>query len=485
MTADHIAFHASKRPDAVAFIDNGRGITYSQFNREIRQFMRALSEIGVKRGAWAGIACDDFYLHWVLLLACERLGVATASLSRRLDPKPQRLFENLEIVLSEWAFPAITVKRFHPITPQWRDEVRRSPVVAEEALPPKEADEIVRIIHTTGTTGEPKLLRSPRHTQDAWAGLWIRSVGLTDRSRYLVTMALDVAPAYTWPTAVIRAGGTVVFETRQHVAQAISTHAITHVAMFPIHIDAILDTLPEKFEKPSNLSLTSLGAPLSETLRERAMAKLATFVSNWYGSNEVGLVSCISSSGSGGIGTIVPTAQVEVIDERGTQLPPGQLGRLKIKTPSMHTEYFGDPEATRHFFKDGWFHSSDLAIRHGSNRLQIVGRSDETLNIGGTKVPPTAVEELVLRVTDAKDAGAFSLPNREGVEEIWIAVTDAKVDDKELRERIERGLRPLQLAAFHVVRLPRIPRNPGGKIQRDLLKRAVAEASELPAGWNS
>jgi len=114
-----------------------------------------------------------------------------------------------------------------------------------------------------------------------------------------------------------------------------------------------------------------------------------------------------------------------------------------------------------------------------------MGRSDEILNIGGTKVPPTAVEELVLRVTNAKDAGAFSLPNREGVEEIWIAVADAKADDKELKERIERGLRPIQLVAFHVVRLAHIPRNPGGKIQRDLLKRAVAEASALPAGWRS
>jgi len=64
---------------------------------------------------------------------------------------------------------------------------------------------------------------------------------------------------------------------------------------------------------------------------------------------------------------------VEVTDECCTVLPPGQLGRLKIKAPSMHTEYFGDLEATRRFFKDGWFHSSDLAIRHGSDRLRLWG----------------------------------------------------------------------------------------------------------------
>jgi acyl-coenzyme A synthetase/AMP-(fatty) acid ligase len=482
MTADYIAFHAAERPDAVAFIDNERAITYSRFNRDIRQFMRALREFGLRRGSWAGIGCANLYLHWVLLLAFERFGIATASFDRHEGPDARRQLESLDIVLSEWEFPGATIKRHHAITRQWIEYVRGLPEIGEAALPLKAEDDIVRILRTTGTTGDPKLLRSPRRTQDAWDDVWIWNLGLTNRSRYLITIPFNVHTIYTLATGVIRAGATVILETRRHIAEAMSVHAITHVALFPIHLRTILDTLPDGFVKPANLSVTCFGATLSEALRERAMARLATDLYDNYGSHEIGFASRIASSGSGGIGTVSPVAQVEVVDEQGSPMPLGQLGRLRIKTPFMHTEYFDDPEATRRIFKDGWFQSGDLAILHGPRRLQLMGRSDEMLNVGGNKVPPSAVEDLVLRIVNAKDAGAFSSQNREGIEEIWIAVADAQVDDKELRERIERGLHALQFATFHLVRLPEIPRNPGGKIQRDLLKRAVAGARELLPG---
>src|SRR5690349_9350846 len=80
MTTDYIAFHAAERPDAAAFIDNGRTITYAELNHELRQFMRALTELGLRRGHCVGVACGSLYVHWVLVLALHRLGVATMSL---------------------------------------------------------------------------------------------------------------------------------------------------------------------------------------------------------------------------------------------------------------------------------------------------------------------------------------------------------------------------------------------------------------------
>src|SRR5258708_9435975 len=108
----------------------------------------------------------------------------------------------------------------------------------------------------------------------------------------------ELPEIFTCKTAVSGVVETGKIKTRIHAAQAMSSHAITHVALFPIHLKTILDTLPEGFAKPANLSVTSLGAPLSEALRERAMARLATVLYNWYGSNEVGLVARIASSGS-------------------------------------------------------------------------------------------------------------------------------------------------------------------------------------------
>jgi acyl-CoA synthetase (AMP-forming)/AMP-acid ligase II len=146
----------------------------------------------------------------------------------------------------------------------------------------------------------------------------------------------------------------------------------------------------------------------------------------------------------------------------------------------MQTEYFDNAEATERSFKDGWLLSEDVGVLHGARRLQIMGRRDDMMNVGGAKVAPSTIEEIVLRLISARDVGAFSQPSGEGFGEIWIAVVDAQVDDRELWTRLERGLQGLQFATFHIVRLPQIPRNPAGKIQRDLLRRAVVEAREVP-----
>jgi len=426
MTADFIAFHAAERPGAAAFVENGRTVTYSAFNRDLRRFMQALSEHGLRRGHCVAVGCDGLYLHWVLVLAFQRLGVATTSLLRTALPAA-RLAAKVDIVFSEWDFPSGLFRQRHPITAEWINHVRGLPEVDDIALPSKAEDDVVLVAGTAGTTGEPKLVRSSRRTDDARRDSCIWILGLSGRSRYLLTSTFDTGFILPVANAVACVGGTVIAESRQYIGAAIVSHAITHLLLFPIHLKMILDSLPEDFAKPRDLTVVTFGATLPETLRERAMARLATVLFDNYGSREASFVSRITASGSGGIGTVAPGAEVEVVNEAGTPLPFGQLGRLKIKTHVMQTEYFDNPEATKRSFKDGWLLSEDVGVLHGPRRLQIMGRRDDMMNIGGAKVAPSMVEEIVLRLISARDVGAFSQPSSDGIGEIWIAVVDAQL----------------------------------------------------------
>lgn len=478
MTADYVAFYASERPDAVAFIDNGRLVTYAQFNRELRQFMRALSGLGLRRGSCVGVGCDDHYLHWLILLAFQRLGVATKSLVRGEVLGP-RLLKNLDVVLSEWDLPPGVIKPRQAITAELIRQVRELPEINDAALPPKAEDDFVRISTTTGTTGEPKLTRSSRRLEDGRRDDCIWSLGLTRHSRFLLTSPFSTGYIFPMACAIARVGGTIVLEGRLRPSQAIVSRDITHLLVFPIHLQQILDSLPDDFVKPRDLLVCAFGAMLPEALRERTSSRLATTLFDSYGSREAGFVSRIESSGSGGIGSVPPDVTVEVVDNAGTPVPFGQIGRLKIKAPLMHLEYLDNPEATERSFKDGWVLTEDLAILHGPRRLQIIGRRDEMMNVGGTKISPNYIEDIVLRLINVRDAGAISRPNSGGIEELWIALADAPADDRELWTRLNRGLWPLTQSSIHLVRLPQIPRNAGGKIQRDLLRRAIAEAREI------
>jgi len=198
-----------------------------------------------------------------------------------------------------------------------------------------------------------------------------------------------------------------------------------------------------------------------------------------YGTNEAGFVSAARNAD---VGAVWPGVEVEIVDDRDRFLPLGEVGRIRVRTDCLPDGYLDDPEATRRMFRNGWFYAGDMGVLHGPGRLQVVGRGDELLNIGWNKLVPEALEARVLSAVEAADAGVCSLPNADGIEEIHVALTGVRIDDRELAARLERALGEFQFGRIYVIKLPAIPRNAGGKIERDRLKRAVIESSAAARG---
>src|ERR1043166_2282474 len=101
MTADYVAYHAAERPDAVAVVSDGRPASYAELDRDIRKFAGAVHERGVVPGGSVAIGCNDFYVELLLLLACERLGAASASLGPRAGCSASSLVGSASPRLSE------------------------------------------------------------------------------------------------------------------------------------------------------------------------------------------------------------------------------------------------------------------------------------------------------------------------------------------------------------------------------------------------
>lgn len=482
MTPDYIDFHAMERPDAVALVDRGRAVTFAAFSRDIRKLTRAVRELAVPRGGAVAVACDDLYTHWLLLLALERLGVAAATVGSSERESAAPLLTDVDLVLSDPDFPAMGARRQHAVTRDWLAHAFALDAEDEAHPPPRSPGDPVRILRTSGTTGSRKQLAHPRSLHDAWIARWIVLAGLTNRSRLLLTMTFTVNGMYACASACLRAGGTVVsvdIREIRDIVRALSDHGITALVLAPIQIKQVLDALPDGFARPPSLTIYSFGAAVSEALRDRALALLATEVMDMYGSNEAGFIASMRASRDDGISAVWPGVCVEIVDERDAPLPLGEMGRIRVKTPDMAQAYLDDPAATERMFKDGWFYPGDLAILHAPRRLQIIGRGDDLLNFGGYKFPPELLERAILKNAPLGDVGVCSVRNAEGIEELVIGISETGCDDRELLERLTAALRPFRIGHFHAVKLPSIPRNANGKIQRNLLKSAAA--SGLPS----
>src|SRR5262249_1200033 len=155
-------------------------------------------------------------------------------------------------------------------------------------------EDIIRIIRTSGTTGRSKRIALTRRMYGAWTERWAWSLGITDRSRYLLTMSFASTGRHTLTNAVLRAGGTVVaeqFDSFGALTHAVACHSINLLTLLPIQLKQVLDTMPADFVRPRELTLATIGAAASDPLVERALARFATEVVCYYGSNEIPFIA--------------------------------------------------------------------------------------------------------------------------------------------------------------------------------------------------
>src|SRR5579859_443810 len=171
MTADHIAFHALERPDAVALIDRGRSITYAAFDRDLRRMTTAAAELGVPKGGTVAVGAR-LYTEWLLLLAFERLGIVTVSLDAMEGPETIQLLAGVDLAMAEPHFPEVAARRQHDITPEWLAQVLGREGGPEPELPARSPEDPVRTLRTSGTTGQPKRILHRRRQHEAWIMRW-------------------------------------------------------------------------------------------------------------------------------------------------------------------------------------------------------------------------------------------------------------------------------------------------------------------------
>jgi acyl-CoA synthetase (AMP-forming)/AMP-acid ligase II len=301
--------------------------------------------------------------------------------------------------------------------------------------------------------------------------------GISREHRFLVSMPFTMHAGYSTATAYIRAGATVVLESRRELEEALVDYEIDHVILMPKQLRVVLARLPGDAARPRSLTISSLGAVLPATLRARALSRIAAEILDLYACNEVALVA-VRGSESGAHGALWPGIEVEIVDERDHPLPAGEAGTVRIATDSMVEGYLDDPETTARMFRNGWFYPGDVGVLQGDRLLRVLGRADELLNVGGEKLSPVDLEEQIMAEAGIEDVGVCTVTDSEGVEQLCIAVSGAVTTDTNALARIGQLARAGRIESVFVLSIGQIPRTPTGKIQRGLLKSAANDAAK-------
>jgi long-chain acyl-CoA synthetase len=172
----------------------------------------------------------------------------------------------------------------------------------------------------------------------------------------------------------------------------------------------------------------------------------------------------------------IPSTQVEIRDEAGRALPPGEAGELCVQGPQVMRGYWNRPEETaRALSADGWLRTGDICEMDAQGWVRFIERSKDVVVVSGFKVYPNEVEEVLMMHPGVREAGVVGVPDEKSGEVVKAFVVRG---DPALTEAVLIAHCKANLAAYKVPKQlefrDTLPKSPIGKILRRALKEAPA-----------
>ena len=163
-------------------------------------------------------------------------------------------------------------------------------------------------------------------------------------------------------------------------------------------------------------------------------------------------------------------------DEKGAELPRGQVGELLLKGPNIMQGYWNRPEANVEAFAGGWFHTGDLALMDQDGFLFIVDRKKDMFISGGENVYPAEVEHAIFEMEAVAEAAVVGLPDQRWGEvgRAFVVVKPGHaLDQDQVLAHLAGRLAKYKIPKS-VVFLEALPRNAAGKVlKNDLRAKSV------------
>lgn len=181
------------------------------------------------------------------------------------------------------------------------------------------------------------------------------------------------------------------------------------------------------------------------------------------------------------VGKPSPGVSVSIVDDSGTELPPGETGEIVISGPNVATGYLEDSVDETESDIGDCFYSGDVGYKDEDGYVYFEGRSDDIINVGGEKVSPLEIEELIEETTAVTDEYAVvGEPDDEGIYSSVpvLCVTDSEFTPQEfteLRSALHNADLQEKFLPRTVYQVTEIPRTQNGKIRRDQISDRLRE----------
>ncbi|WP_055585691.1 acyl-CoA synthetase [Peterkaempfera griseoplana] len=488
---------AGRVPDRTAIRYADRTWTYRELDEAVSAAAAALLDLGLRRGDRVAAYGHNSDAYLIGFLGCARAGLVHVPVNHGLTGEDLRYLleqSGSRAVLTDPALRGRLAEALGPDLPgllvlPLRD-TGDSLLSAVLAAPPgtaalpgtgSESEDLVQLLYTSGTTALPK---GAMMTHRALVHEYVSAVvalDLRESDRPLHSLPLYHSAqlhVFLLPYLAVGAENTVLDAPDPvRVLDLVESGQVDSVfapptvwiglAGHPSFAGRDLSALRKAYYGASIMPV-----PVLERLRAR-LPGLAFW--NCFGQSEIGPLATVLGPDEhegrmDSCGRPVLFVEARVVDEQGRDVPDGTPGEVVYRSPQLCEGYWDKPEETAEAFRDGWFHSGDLAVRDADGYLTVVDRVKDVINSGGVLVASRQVEDVLYEHPAVAEVAVVGLPDERWIEAVTaVVVARGEVTEQQLLDHARERLAHFK-APKRVLLVDGLPRNASGKILKRVLR---------------
>ena len=481
---EQVFVNAMKCGEKSALLDGKKKLSFLQLCRQII-FSKGILEdqYHLKKGDMVILAADKQLAFASVYFACHMIGVIVVPIApdtneRRFNLIFDQVKPNLVIGFANLKRDCkmIDLSDFDGDVPQYD--------YRELVFP--DLDMVADIIFTTGTTGEPKGVQLTQRNIAAAARNINTFIGNTEKDVELIALPISHSFGLGRFRCAVSNGQTVVmlgsFVNIKRFFNFIEEYDVTGFGMVPASWAMIKKLSGERIkEYASQLHYIEIGsAPMAIEDKKLLLRILPdTRICMHYGLTEASRSAFMEFHQDRDhldtIGKASPNMHIEIYDETGNTVPVGTEGEICVKGDAVTIGYYQLPQVNNESFWRDYFRTGDWGSIDKDNYIRLSSRKKELINVGGKKVSPLEVEEVLIKQPEIEDCACVAIPDINGilgeVVKAFVVVKNTAVIDKEnLNYRLSLHLENYKLPAEYEI-VNEIPKTSSGKIQRLLLKK--------------
>jgi long-chain acyl-CoA synthetase len=469
---------AAGAPDALAVVSGDTRLTYPELVERVERIAAGLVAEGIGPGDAVGVLLPNDHRFVTAYHAIAGIGAVVAPVNPafkqdeldfhfRMSGVRAVIADERGAVLCRGVFEGWD----EPAQVIGPADLERLAATKPERLEPRSPDEPLVYLFSSGSTGRPK--RVPRtHGQVCAEAGFYPEVGIGPEDRIFVTVPMF--HSYGMGFCLLAAAGTgaalILLEEpnpfllrRRTAMELIELERATVLPGVPFHYRLMAEASDEADLSSLRLCF-SAGTALPRPFFDAFLDRFGLPVRQHYGCTEAGSLTANLDAD--------PQATAETA---GTPIGPVEIrildGEVAVRSPAQTSGYSDMDELNREAFSDGFFLTGDLGSLDEDGRLTITGRRKLLIEVGGYKVDPIEVADVVEAHAGVREAVVVGVDGREGADQLVKAVVvpeAGEVDEAELIAFCQD-----RLANYKVPRLvelrDEIPRSPLGKVLRKYL----------------